>query len=196
MYLPWSQMRRAPHDAARADGAVPAVGARPVRFATRMRACRRACPPRAADAARLRRSLDRQPARRRAAAAHLRRHRAGAGGRGRLRIDRLHGRAARGRSSACAWRWAPGPADLVRLLALQSLVLVEHRPRRSVGAALLLPGWSQSMLFGVTASDPLSFAAGAGPRGHDAGRDDDPGEACDPRGPARGAQGRLTSPPL
>ena len=53
------------------------------------------------------------------------------------------------------------PTDLIRLLVSQSLVLVSVGLLAGTGAALLLSRLVASMLFGVTASDPLSFGAGA-----------------------------------
>ena len=53
------------------------------------------------------------------------------------------------------------PADLIRLLVSQSLVFVSVGLLAGTGAALLLSRLVASMLFGVTASDPLSFGAGA-----------------------------------
>jgi putative ABC transport system permease protein len=54
------------------------------------------------------------------------------------------------------------PADLVRLLVSQSLVLVSLGLVAGTGVALLLTRLIASMLFGVTATDPVSFTAGAG----------------------------------
>ncbi len=53
------------------------------------------------------------------------------------------------------------PADLVRMLMVQSGVLVGTGLLLGGLAALLLTGFVQALLFGVTPADPLSFAAGA-----------------------------------
>ena len=54
------------------------------------------------------------------------------------------------------------PEDLVRLLSSQSLILVTIGLAAGTFGAVLLTRFVESMLFGVTASDPVSFAAGAG----------------------------------
>ena len=55
-----------------------------------------------------------------------------------------------------------GPADLVRMLVSQSLAVVALGLVIGMGAALLLARLVASMLFGVTGSDPVSFAAASG----------------------------------
>ena len=54
------------------------------------------------------------------------------------------------------------PGDLVRLLVSHCLFLIALGLAVGTGAALLLARLVATMLFGVTGSDPLSFAAGAG----------------------------------
>ena len=53
------------------------------------------------------------------------------------------------------------PRDLVRMLVGQSAMLVGAGLAVGTLAALLLSRFVKSMLFGVTSSDPVSFAAGA-----------------------------------
>jgi putative ABC transport system permease protein len=53
------------------------------------------------------------------------------------------------------------PRDLVRMLIAQSAVLIVVGLVAGTAAALLLTRLVKALLFGVTATDPLSFAAAA-----------------------------------
>ena len=94
-----------------------------------------------------------------AAAVAARRDRARAGGDRHLRRHRATSSASGRRRSACAWRSAPRPASVVRLVLGQALRPVALGAAIGVAAALAASRVLSSQLFGVSRTDPLTIGA-------------------------------------
>lgn len=62
------------------------------------------------------------------------------------------------RKSAFAWRWAPRAGDVLRLMLLQHLKPAVLGLVIGLAGALALSRFLQSLLFGVEATDPATFA--------------------------------------
>ena len=62
-------------------------------------------------------------------------------------------------SSASAWRWAPHPPASARIVVRQALVIVSSGVAIGLAGALIVARLMDSLLFGIGATDPLTFVS-------------------------------------